>query len=381
MTVTDDSTHLLIAGGGTGGHLFPGVAVADEWRRRFGDGGVLFVGTGRPFEKDILQRAGYPHRRITASGVKGLGWRRQCTALAALPAGIAQSVRIIRGFRPLCVLAVGGYSSGPVAVAAWLLGIPVVLHEQNTIAGITNRLLAPLARRIYVSFPNTRIPAAPEKLLHAGNPVRRGFVSQRQAPHAPGKRPFTVMIIGGSQGAHGINQAVADMLGELTDAEDYRFVHQTGSADADDLRRAYDEAGIAAAVAAFFHDMPQRFQAADLLICRAGATTIAELTAMGCAAILVPFPQAADNHQVVNAAALVAAEAAEMIEERDLTGGLLADRLQFYRSRPGALARLRDNAARLGRPRAAAAIVDDILEVIGHTGIAAAHQRKKPHVS
>ncbi len=380
MTVKHLSTRLLIAGGGTGGHLFPGVAVADEWRRRFGDGGVVFVGTGRPFEKDILQRAGYSHCRITATGVKGLGWRRQCKALAAVPVGVAQSIRIISGFRPLCVLAVGGYSSGPVAVAAWLLGIPVVLHEQNTIAGITNRLLAPLARRIYVSFPDTRIPAAPGKLLHAGNPVRRGFISQKHPTLDPGKRPFTVMIIGGSQGAHGINHAVADMLGGLTGIEGFRFVHQTGAADKDGLRRAYAAAGIPAEVATFFHDMPRRYRAADLLICRAGATTIAEITAMGCAAILVPFPQAADNHQVVNAAALVAAEAAEMIEERDLTGGLLADRLYRYRSQPEALARLRDNAARLGRPAAAAVIVDDILELIGRTGNASAHQQDKPHV-
>ncbi|MFH1980781.1 MAG: undecaprenyldiphospho-muramoylpentapeptide beta-N-acetylglucosaminyltransferase [Pseudomonadota bacterium] len=380
MTADRHNTHLLIAGGGTGGHLFPGVAVADEWRRRFGDGRVLFVGTGRPFERDVLDRAGYPHRSITASGIKGLGWWRKLKAMGAAVIGTMQSMLIIWQFRPVAVVAVGGYASGPVALAAWLLRIPVVLHEQNTIAGITNRLLAPLARRVYVSFPGTRFPAPPEKVVHTGNPVRQGFTgSAHRAPDR--KRPFTVLVIGGSQGARGINQAVADMLPDLPDARAWRFIHQTGAPDEDRIRKAYTEAGMSHEVAAFFHDMPTLFREADLVICRAGATTIAELTAMGRAAILVPFPHAADNHQVVNAGALVAAGAAEMIEEADLDAARLAGRLTLYRSQPEALARLGANAARLGRPAAASAIVDDILAVIGHSGNASSHERETQHVS
>lgn len=379
MAVDIPSTHLLIAGGGTGGHLFPGVAVADEWCRRFGPGRVLFVGTGRPFERDVLDRAGYPHHSITASGVKGLGWRRKCKAMAAVPIGIMQSMEIIRRWQPGAVVAVGGYSSGPVALAAWLLRVPVVLHEQNTIAGITNRLLAPLARRVYVSFPRTRISAAPEKMRHTGNPVRRGFTPSQWQPFDP-NQAFTVLVIGGSQGARGINQAVADMLRELPEPRMYRFIHQTGAADEERIRQAYDQAGVCGNVAAFFHDMPRFYKEADILVCRAGATTIAELTAVGCAAILVPFPWAADNHQVVNAAALVTAGAAEMIEERELDAKRLAGRLHMYRSQPEALMRLRTNAARLGRPAAASAIVDDMLSVIGRTGRHSTTERELPHV-
>jgi UDP-N-acetylglucosamine--N-acetylmuramyl-(pentapeptide) pyrophosphoryl-undecaprenol N-acetylglucosamine transferase len=376
------TTHhrLLVAGGGTGGHLFPGIAVADEWRRRFGGRCVLFVGTGRPFERRILDRAGYPHRRVWAAGVKGMGWWRQLKAMAAAAAGVVQSVFILRGFRPLCVLAVGGYASGPVALAAWLMRIPVTLHEQNTIAGITNRLLAPLARRVYVSFPDTRISAPPEKTVFTGNPVRSGFTPAAETAQ-DASAPMTVMILGGSQGARGINRAVAAMLPELPEPRAYRFVHQTGAEDEALLRRAYAEAGIRAEVAAFFHDMPGRYRAADLLICRAGATTIAELTAMGRAAVLVPFPHAADNHQVVNASALVAAAAAEMIEERDLDAGRLAACLNRYRNHPELLARMRRNAAKLGKPAAAETIVDDILRVVGQSGTASTPRQEQPHVS
>ena len=192
---------------------------------------------------------------------------------------------------------------------------------------------------------------------------------------------MTVMIIGGSQGARGINRAVAAMLPVLPGPQAYRFVHQTGPDDEAHLRRAYAEAGVSAEVASFFHDMPDRYRAADLLICRAGATTIAEITAMGCAAILVPFPHAADNHQVVNASALVTAGAAEMIEERDLDAGRLAACLQRFRDQPELLARMRRNAAKLGKPAAATTIVDDILRLVGQSGPASAARQEQPHVS
>jgi len=354
---------LAIAGGGTGGHLFPGIAIAKEWLDRNPENRVLFVGTDRPFEKKILAESGFAHASITAAGLKGLGLFKKIRALGRIPRGIAQAAGILARFGPHVVLGVGGYSSGPVALAAWLRRTPVVLHEQNLLPGITNRLLTRFARRIYLSFGQTRLARGQAKTLLTGNPVRAEFLSGSGRKDSP-KRPFTVLVSGGSQGAHGINTAVCAALDDLKNPAGLFFMHQTGATDEQEVAAAYTRHAIRSEVRPFFYDMAARYHAADLIICRAGATTVAEVTAMGKAVIFVPFPFAADNHQVLNARTLVDDGAALMIEEKDLDGQILAGWIDHYYAHPAELDRMAALAATKGNPDAAGMIVDDIYTLL-----------------
>ena len=361
---------LIIAGGGTGGHLFPGIAIAEEAMARNEGCRVLFIGTGRPFESKILAAKGFCQEKINVLGIKGMGVLKQAGAVLRLPAAIQRSIAILHKFRPNLVLGLGGYSSGPVVIAAWLLRIPRVLHEQNLLPGITNRLLSAFANRIYVSFDNTRFPRFRQKLRITGNPVRREFLEGLAATESPDEtncsnRRFTVMVVGGSQGAHSLNMAVIEAVSHLSNTHRYQFIHQTGEADEAQVRQAYRHHGISADVGPFFNDMAGRYQRADLVICRAGATTIAELTIMGKGVIFIPFPYAADDHQALNAAGLVSENAAEMIREKDLSGKLLAHKIENFAAVPEKLAAMARRAKQLGRPQAAEQIVDDMARLIG----------------
>jgi UDP-N-acetylglucosamine--N-acetylmuramyl-(pentapeptide) pyrophosphoryl-undecaprenol N-acetylglucosamine transferase len=357
---------VLITGGGTGGHLFPGVAIAREFQRRDPAAAILFVGTGRPLEAKVLPAAGIRQAVVTVRGLKGMGLWHKLRTLLRLPLSVVQAAGIVWRFAPRAVIGVGGYAAGPVCLAAYLLGKPVFLQEQNLLPGITNRLLARCARRIYLTFADSEEHFPPHKTRLTGNPVREAILQIAlgvEAPRHP-QAPFTVLIMGGSQGAHGINAAVMEMLAAEGAWREFSFMHQTGADDREAVRRAYAAAGVAAEVEAFFDDMARRYNAADLVICRAGATTVAELTCVGRAAIFVPFPHAADNHQERNAETLVAAGAAEMIREAELNGARLGERLTFYRDHPVQLAHMASSSRRQGRPRAAAAIVEDILSMV-----------------
>ena len=355
---------LAIAGGGTGGHLFPGIAIAREWLGRNPESSVLFVGTDRAFEKKILAESGFAHAAITATGMKGLGLFKKIKALGCIPKGIVQAAGILARFRPHVVLGVGGYSSGPVALAARLRRIPVVLHEQNLLPGITNRLLARFASRIYLSFEQTGLGKGTARTLMTGNPVRTEFLSGGNRTKRA-DQPFTVLVSGGSQGAHGINTAVCAALESLKNPAALFFIHQTGPADQQAVENAYARQGLQCAVQPFFHDMAARYHSADLVICRAGATTVAEITAMGKAVIFVPFPFAADNHQVLNARTLADNGAALMVEEKDLSGAILAKWIDHFYDNPGELSRMAALAAAKGKPDAAGTIVDDIYALLG----------------
>jgi UDP-N-acetylglucosamine--N-acetylmuramyl-(pentapeptide) pyrophosphoryl-undecaprenol N-acetylglucosamine transferase len=356
---------LVVAGGGTGGHLFPGVAVAQAFLARHIRNRVLFVNAGRPLDVSVLDRLGWSHRTITIEGIKGRGVWRQIRAAGKIPMAVCQSRRILREFDPQLVMGVGGYSAGPVAVAAWLMGIPTVLHEQNREPGLTNRWVRRIARRVYLSFedPGKRFDA--EKTLVTGNPVRDEILmrgGKGGVPHAADT--FTLLVLGGSQGAHAINEAMVAAVPHLAAVAGLRIVHQTGREDEDRVTRAYTKAGLAATVRSFFDDMAERYAQADLIVCRAGATTVAEITVMGRAALFIPFPQAADDHQTANARALVEAGAAEMLRQRELTGSLLADRIAYYRNNPAVLSAMAVKALTLGRPEAALSIVRDVYRLI-----------------
>jgi UDP-N-acetylglucosamine--N-acetylmuramyl-(pentapeptide) pyrophosphoryl-undecaprenol N-acetylglucosamine transferase len=363
----DRLLRVVIAGGGTGGHLFPGIAVAEEIRARDSRNRVLFVSRGNEFERAALARAGFRLETISIEGLKGRGLRNQARVLFHLPWSVAQSARHLRAFRPELVIGLGSYSAGPVVVAAWLLGIPIALCEQNTLPGITNRILSRLADRIFTSFEQTG-GFDPQRVLWTGNPLRREIVSAAargipEEPAAP-RRPFTVLVIGGSQGAHSINMAVAAALDWLCDRSRFFFIHQTGTTDEAHVREAYRRSGTDARVQAFFEDMDVQYRQADLAICRAGATTVAEITALGKPAVYIPFPFAADDHQRLNARKMVEAGAAEMIPEEQLNAEQLGERIAFYAAHPEVLARLAERAARLGKPDAARRIVDECYRLV-----------------
>lgn len=355
---------VVIAGGGTGGHLFPGIAVADAFAARNPQNRILFVGAGRPFETETLARFGYAHRRIAVEGIKGRGLWAKLWAAMKIPGALWHSAGILAEAQAELVVGLGGYAAGPLALAAWLKGVPVVLCEQNSIPGVTNRLLVPFARRIYLSFANTRGRIDPAKRCLTGNPVRREILEAAAAAPSSQDR-FTVLVVGGSQGAHAINLAVLEALTHLKHRERTYFIHQTGDADREHVAAAYARSGIAGEVQAFFHDMASRYGAADLVVCRAGATTVAELTALGKAALFIPYPYAADNHQEHNARILVDQGAAQMVLERDLNGVDLARRLDDLMARPETLAAMAARSRALGRADAAEAIVDDCYRLIG----------------
>jgi len=347
---------LVIAGGGTGGHLFPGIAVADAFLRRNSANQVLFIGTDRPMEIELLRRHGFAHQAIAAYGFKGLGLRGLVRALTALPAAVQQARFMLTRFQPHLVLGVGGYSAGPVGLAAAINGIPLAIHEQNIWPGITNRLLAPWAKMIFISAPAGQSGFRRSQTRFTGNPIRRQLLETVSGAHA--RRPDTppcLLVLGGSQGAAIINHAMM-AAAPLLDTR-IHIVHQTGAEQAAKVRRAYAAAGITCTVKPFFHDMAACYHMADLIVSRAGATTLAEITALGKAAILIPFAHAADNHQFRNACRLKHADAADYIVEDNLDAADLAKRIRILMLDRRRLTAMAGHARRLGRPAAALIIV------------------------
>ena len=370
QTPADSPVRLMIAGAGTGGHLFPGIAVAHTIMARSPGSRTLFVTTGRPIETTVLAKHPFETASIAAAGIKGKSIWAKLKSLALLPGGLLASFRILRQFRPDAVMGMGGYSSGPVIVGAWLMGIPRVIHEQNRLPGMTNRLLGRFADRIYVSFADTEIGGATDRTRFTGNPVREEIRECRSRldgiAAADTRKPLTIVILGGSQGAHSINMAMIDALDHLDHPASCRFIHQTGVGDAERVRAAYAQKGIAAEVDAFFEDMAGLYRRADLAVCRAGASTVAELIAAHVPAIFIPFPHAADNHQVSNAEGMVGAGAAQMLPESEMNGMELARRINGFASDRKSLDAMKLAICEaMGTNDAAGAIVDDILDLIG----------------
>ena len=357
-------SRLLVAGGGTGGHLFPGVAVAEEFLRRDREAQVLFVGTGRPVETEVLGRRGLALRVIRAAGLKGQGLFGRLRSLVLLPLGLIQSLGVLIGFKPDVVLGVGGYVSGPVGVAARLLGVPTAIHEQNSIPGLSNRWLGRLVDLIFISFESSAPFFPPAKTHLTGNPLRQEIRVLAGAP--PNSGPdFTLLVSGGSQGARAINEAVVETVRILKESgREFKLIHQTGTADFETVKRAYEEMGQPARVEAFIQDMDRAYLAADLVVCRAGALTLAELAALGRPAIFIPLPTAANNHQEENARALVEAGGAEMILQPELTPALLADRVGRLADDREKLIDMGRAAAAISRPDAAEKICDICAEFV-----------------
>jgi UDP-N-acetylglucosamine--N-acetylmuramyl-(pentapeptide) pyrophosphoryl-undecaprenol N-acetylglucosamine transferase len=348
---------LLLAGGGTGGHLFPAVALAQLLLEQEPAAEVQFVGTAQGLEAKVLPQLGLPLETIEISGLVGKSLSKKLALLPKMLKSVRQSMQIIDRFQPDVVVGVGGYASGPVALAAKKRGCPLLLHEQNAWPGLTNRILGRWADRICVTFKETRSAFSDKQALLTGNPVRRELASQM----APANGAPTLLVFGGSRGARAINQAMLGVLPLLKEWQGtLQIIHQTGSDDLQSVSEGYRAAGWRdVEVVAFIDDMAAAYRRAHLVLCRAGATTIAELTCCGRPAILVPFPYAAGDHQSVNARTLAKRGAALMLPQSEIKPPNLASLLRNLLGDRERLLDMAGVARSLGKPEAASAILDE----------------------
>lgn len=351
---------VVIVAGGTGGHLFPGIAAAKEFESRQVE--VAFLTTPKAVTGEILTRYGLAWEAVASRALKGEGFVSRLRTYTGLPGYIREARARLKELKPDLVLGMGGYAAGPVGAAAWSLGLPLAIHEQNSVPGVTNRWLARLASRIFLSFPDPAGHFPKDKAVWTGNPIREEFfVSPPLRPDTP----FTVLIMGGSQGAHHLNVEVLAALPRLAALRDgLRFLHLTGDADYDLVAEGYRDAGFAAEVAAFNPDVASLMARAHFLVCRSGASTLAELTARGRAAILVPYPFAANNHQEMNARFLESAGAAQVILNKDFTGGIFAAKIEQLMGDPETLSHMEAASRSLAKPQAAREIVQGCLELM-----------------
>ncbi len=356
---------LIVTGGGTGGHLFPALAVADAIKKHYAGSEVLFIGTGRQIDKHILADKGYSRKVIHFSGIKGLGMSGLLHAASRLPLAVLQSLLIIRQFRPDMVFAVGGYVTGPVLVAAKLLRVPICIHEQNSVPGLANRLAGKLADRVCISLP-CQPPFARQKTVPTGNPVREEILQAAKSKKEAGDDLRTLLILGGSQGARRVNELVLAAVKKLqAQGQQFRIIHQTGITDEEKVRKGYEERSIAAEVASFFTNMADLYSRADLVVSRAGATTLAELAVMGLPAILIPFPFAADDHQTTNAGYYVSGSGAVMLQEKELSGRRLAKEIESLINDRAGLAAMAEAMGKMGRADATDRIVEVCAGITG----------------
>ncbi len=366
----------MIAGGGTGGHLFPGLAVAEELAAREG-AEVVFIGSSHGIEARVIPQTRFAFHALEIAGLRGRGVAAALRFAVQIPLACIAAWRHLGQFRPNLVMGLGGYSSVPVVLAAWARRVPIVLLEQNAHAGMSNRLLARLARAVCTTFVDSDRFFPPGKATRTGNPVRHLTVMEK-----PASRHFTVLAFGGSQGARSINQALMEAAPKVhAHVPDLQLIHQTGGqtsgqaggqtggqtggVDVERVRERYRSIGIAAEVLPFIDDMGAAYAAADLVLCRSGATTLAELTALGKPSILVPYPYAADDHQRANAEVLTRAGAARMILDADLNGESLAATIIELATDTAARARMSQEALRLAVPDAASRVVDVCRRVQG----------------
>ncbi len=373
---------IIIAGGGTGGHLFPGLALAEEFKKRDPQHEVVFVGTEHGIEARIIPREGYPIRFVRAEGIVGLSVFGKLRAFFKMFLSVADAYRILQTTSPDLVIGVGGYASGAVVFMAHLKSIPTMIHEQNSIPGLTNRLLGKFVRKICVTYQES-IPAFPMgKTFLTGNPIRskilRGDRESAYRLFSLSKDLFTIFVFGGSSGARSINRAMVNALNHMPDIrEKVQFLHQTGEKDYESVRESYRKAGIKGTVTPFIYQMAEAYAVADMVISRAGATTLAELTSLGKPAILVPYPYAAGRHQEMNAVKLREMGAAFMLMDSELTGEALAKHIKDMYGNDSIRAEMQRASRGLGRPDACNKIVDIAVSLAKASGTTREKSRKQ----
>jgi UDP-N-acetylglucosamine--N-acetylmuramyl-(pentapeptide) pyrophosphoryl-undecaprenol N-acetylglucosamine transferase len=356
---------LLIAGGGTGGHVFPALAIAQEWLSRGKEREVVLVGTERGIEMKLVPQAGLPLETLRVAGLKGKGGATLLKNLAMLAPAMVDARRVLQKHKPVAAFGVGGYAAGPMLLATWLRRVPNIIFEPNAEPGFTNKVLARISTRIATGYEVSARQWG-KKAIVTGCPVRPEFFSI--APRKP-EKPFRLLITGGSQGALPINRAFVDAMDRLAARKnDLRIVHQTGERDYNAVRTAYARREINAEVLPFLTNMAERFAWANLIVCRAGAITAAEIAAAGRAAIFIPFGRATDSHQLRNAQEMWRAGAGRFIYENELTADRLANEIFSLIDEPEAITRLSVYALSLARPHAARDIVNLIEEAANVQG-------------
>lgn len=363
---------LMITGGGTGGHLFPAVAAAQALVKREPASEVLFIGTRRKIDTTSLEQYGFASSSIYSYGLKGKKLPALAKALAVLPVSLFQALAQIRRFKPDVALGVGGYVTGPVMLAARMAGVPTIVHEQNSVPGMANRKLGALVGKVCISLPGSEKFFPSEKVVVTGNPVRQDILALAAEQTTPGQdKVFTLLVLGGSQGAQALNKLVVEAICEPGGSEfkKIRVIHQTGAKDCDWVRQSYEQAGISAEVSAFFADMKAVYAQADFLVSRSGATTLTELGVLGKPALLVPYPYAADDHQQKNAEYYVEGGGAVLCRESELTAQKVRQTIREMADDAEKRAAMGQAMKRLGVPAAADRIVDVCLQAVREAGV------------
>ena len=359
---------VLIAGGGTGGHLFPGLALAEEFRKRNEDAEVVFVGTEHGIEARVLPREGYPLKFVRAEGLVGKSLLKKAKAAGKVLLSVIDSYRILNEVMPDIVIGVGGYASGAVVLIAHFRSIPTMIHEQNSVPGAANRILSRFVDQICVTYQESLSVFPLGKTFLTGNPIRskilRGEREAAQRLFSLDKEMFTVFVFGGSSGAASINRTLVSALNYLGDLKTrIQFLHQTGDRDYESIREAYRKAGFNGTVAPFIYQMAEAYAAADMVVSRAGATTLAEITALGKPALLIPYPYAAGRHQEFNAIKLREMGAAFVVFENEMSGEVLAKHIRELFENAQARNEMQRASRGLGRPEACGRIVDIALSL------------------
>lgn len=359
-----EEVNVVIAAGGTGGHVYPAMALAEEFCSQDSRSMVTFVGTGRSLEHSILSQGDFTVVNIKAQGVVGRGCNRAIMALLLLPRAIWQALRLLRARGAQLVIVTGGYAAPPVMIAAWLLGLRRFILEPNAMPGLANRVTGPLAHRIFLAFESAKPYFNPSRAQVVGIPLRKSFVTQ-PLPPLPLK-VHTLVIFGGSQGAQAINSAMMEALAlSRPMRETLNVIHQTGQEDYERIRKAYKKRHLQATVSAFLFDMPTVLRKADLVIARAGAVTLAELAAYGKPSLLIPFPHATHQHQEKNARTREAANAAIVVPQAELTGHRLVDEIEHLMSHPDHLHSMARNSLAQRQTDAARIIVQECRRLCG----------------
>lgn len=359
---------VIIAGGGTGGHVFPGIAIAQEIKRRNESVEVFFVGTEHGIEARVVPKEGFPIKFIRAEGIVGVSLVRKIKALLTLFLSIIDSYRIIKKIKPDIVIGSGGYVSGSVVLIAVLMSIPTVILEQNSIPGLTNKFLGRFVDSICITYQDSITYFPRGKTFLTGNPVRsqilKGNVESAYKLFSLEKGLFTILVFGGSAGAKSINRAIVDSLPHLYDIrEKIQFLHQTGQMDYEFVRNEYRRHEFKGTVAPFIFQMGEAYAVADLVISRAGATTLAEITAVGKPSILIPYPYATGGHQEFNARKLVKMNGAKMVLDSELSGKRIAEEIKELYYDEALRFEIQKNCKTIGRPEATEKIVDIVLSM------------------
>ncbi len=353
---------VIIAGGGTGGHVFPAISIAEEILDRNSGNEVLFVGTEQGIEKRILPEKGYRVEFINSRGIVGKNFFQKVMAVISILGAMLSSLKMLRDFRPDAVIGVGGYASGPTLLCASMSSIPTAVCEQNSIPGLANRILSRFVGKIFITFEESKEHLPAEKTVLTGNPIRRDLTHGAAEKKPRQNAPRNIFVLGGSQGARKLNEIVPLSLGKL--GAQINVTHQTGEAQVESVRETYRQLGISAEVFGFTDDMSRIYERTDLAICRAGSGTLSEITAFGIPSILIPLASSTHDHQLKNAKVLESNAAAVVVEEKELSvEGLCA--VMEKTLEENTLGRMATNSKKLARPYAAREIVNEIERIIG----------------